>query len=61
MWQDPIVDEIHKIREEIMQEHDNDIHKLCEHLRERQRNSGRKVVDRSVQQPGVKDTDLTQR
>ncbi len=44
---DPIVDEIHRVREKIMEEHDNDLHKLFEHLREQQKRSGRKYVTRS--------------
>lgn len=55
-WKDPIVEEIHHIRAEIMKEHDNDLHKLFEHLRERQRISGRKYTtlsrDPSKEQTG---------
>ena len=50
-WIDPIVDEVHQIRREIMQEHDNDLHKLFESLRERQAKSGRKLVTRSHRSP----------
>ena len=46
-WKDPIVEDIHRIRAEIMKEHDNDLHKLCEHLRQRQRESNRQYVTRS--------------
>jgi hypothetical protein len=35
-WTDPIVDEIHRVREEIDAEFDHDLHKLCEFLRERE-------------------------
>lgn len=56
VWNDPIVEEIHRIREEIMQEHDNDLHKLFKHLRERQRESGRKVVTRSPRRPDAEQT-----
>jgi hypothetical protein len=33
MWQDPLVTEIHKIREQIAQAHGNDIHAICEAAR----------------------------
>ena len=33
MWQDPLVAEIHKIREQIAQAHGNDIHAICEAAR----------------------------
>lgn len=47
MLNDPIVDEIHRVREEIMQEHDNDLNKLFAHLREQQKRSGREYMTRS--------------
>jgi hypothetical protein len=33
MWQDPLVAEIHQIREEIAQTYGNDIHAICEAAR----------------------------
>lgn len=44
VWNDPIVDEIHQIREAIMREHDNDLHKLFESLRKQQQMTDRVVV-----------------
>ena len=32
-WKDPIVEEVHEIRRQMMAEFGNDFHKLCEHLR----------------------------
>ena len=51
---DPIVDEIHQIRAKIMQEHDNDLHKLFEYLREQQEKSGREYVTRPPRRPTKK-------
>ena len=50
-WNDPIVDEIHQVRQQIMQEHDNDLHKLFEHLRKSQEVNGRSVVSRPPKTP----------
>ncbi len=47
-WHDPIVDEIHQIRQTIMKEHDNDLHKLFDRLRANQQTSDRKVVKQPV-------------
>lgn len=41
-WTDPIVDEIHRIRAEIDEEFDHDLHKLCDHLRKRDQDRLRK-------------------
>ena len=41
---DPIVDEIHAIREAIAKASDNDLRKIAEAARARQRASGRQVV-----------------
>ena len=32
-WKDPIVEEVHSIRRQMMAEFGDDFHKLCEHLR----------------------------
>ena len=32
-WKDPIVEEVHEMRRQMMAEFGNDFHKLCEHLR----------------------------
>lgn len=44
VWKDPIVEEMHQVRTEIMNEHDNDLHKLFEHLRKRQQAGERNIV-----------------
>ena len=41
---DPIIDEIRAIRDAIAREHDYDIAKIAEAMRERERTSGRKYV-----------------
>ncbi len=47
MINDPIVEEIRRYREEHAARYGNDLGRICEALRERQRNSTRKVVTRS--------------
>jgi len=44
MWTDPVVDEIHKIREKMLAEVDGDTAKLMHKIRENQANSGRLIV-----------------
>ena len=46
MWKDPIVEEIHKIREEIAKEHNYDLHTLIQSLRERQKQYEGRIVSR---------------
>jgi hypothetical protein len=41
---DPILDELHRIREEALAEAGFDHHAFCERLRERERESGRVVI-----------------
>lgn len=48
---DPIVDEIHKVREEYAQRFNYDMAAICRDLRERQAKSGRPVVKRSPKGP----------
>ncbi len=43
-WTDPIVDEIHRIREEIAKEADYDLHKLVARLQESQKRHGERLV-----------------
>ena len=42
--QDPIVDEVRKIREEIFKKHGNDLSALVRHLRRRERANRRKAI-----------------
>ena len=44
MTNDPIVEEIHRIREQLSQKYNNDLHAICEAARRAQEASGRKVV-----------------
>ncbi len=44
MIKDPIVEEVHQARREIMAECDNDLQKLVKRLRRRQQASGRRIV-----------------
>ena len=51
MLQDPIVEEIHRIREEYAKRLDYDLHKICEEMRQRQVQAGRKAVTRMLCKP----------
>ncbi len=44
LYDDPVVAEIHAIREQMLAECGDDYQKFMEQLRERQRGSGRKVI-----------------
>ena len=41
---DPLVDEVRAIREAISDESDNDVAKLCQHLRQLERQAARRFV-----------------
>ena len=43
-WTDPIVDEIHRVREEMAKEADYDLHKLVTRLQESQKRHGKELV-----------------
>lgn len=45
MFDDPIVEEIRRYRQEHAAKYGNDIHRICEALREQQKKSKRKVVN----------------
>jgi len=47
MAYDPIVDEIHKYREELARRFNNDTRAIVRYFQEQQKKSGRKVVDLS--------------
>jgi len=51
MWQDPIVEEVRRIREEHAKKFNNDLHAICEDFRKRQRSSGHKIVSRPLRVP----------
>ncbi|MBK8266864.1 MAG: hypothetical protein IPK83_00565 [Planctomycetes bacterium] len=44
MKNDPIVEEIHRIREEISERFHGDLHSICEDARVRLQKSGRKTI-----------------
>jgi len=47
MWKDPIVEEVHRIRKKLSAQFDHDIDAICADVREREKQSGQKVVDLS--------------
>lgn len=51
MRQDPVVDEIHRIRNEHAKRFGYDLHAICEDFREKQADSGRQVVTRKPRKP----------
>lgn len=51
MWQDPIVEEVHRIRDEHARRFDYDLHAICEDFREKQLLSRRVVVSRQPRRP----------
>lgn len=46
MIDDPVVEEIRRYRQAHVAQYDNDLHKICEALREEEKTSGLKVVYR---------------
>lgn len=44
IWDDPIIEEVRRVKREIAAEFNYDIHALCEYLRQRERESGRTYV-----------------
>ena len=51
MWKDPIVEEIHQIREQIAREHGNDLHAIVKFFQAKERLSERQVVSFSPKRP----------
>lgn len=51
MWQDPIVEEIRRIRDEHAKRFDYDLHAICEDFRKKQALSGHPVVSRKPRRP----------
>jgi hypothetical protein len=54
MWRDPIVEEIHQIREEYARQFDFDINAICKDIQAKQRESGRKLVSFPARKPTLK-------
>lgn len=46
MLRDPIVEEVHRIRQEHAEAFGHDLHAMCESLREAQATSGHKIISR---------------
>ncbi|MFH1918676.1 MAG: hypothetical protein ABIP48_02140 [Planctomycetota bacterium] len=46
MWRDPIVDEVRRNREQYAAKYNHDIRAICRAAREKQKESGRKIVSR---------------
>jgi len=46
MWKDPIVEEVHKAREELFKQANYDLHTLFENLRKSQKERNAKVVSK---------------
>lgn len=55
MWRDPIVEEIHRVRDEQAKKFGYDLHALCEDIRKNEATSGRKLVTRRPRKPAVHD------
>lgn len=55
MWRDPIVEEIHRVRDEQAKKFGYDLHAICEDIRARRSTSDRKLVTRSPRTPAVHD------
>jgi hypothetical protein len=53
MWRDPIVEEIHRVRDEQAKKFGYDLHAICEDIRKKQAMSDQKVVTRPPRKPAV--------
>lgn len=51
MWQDPVVEEVRRIRDEHAKTFNDNLHAICEDFRRRQLLSGRKPVSRPPRRP----------
>lgn len=54
MWKDPIIEEIHKFREEYARQFNFDINAICKDIREKQSNSEHKIVSFPPRRPETK-------
>jgi hypothetical protein len=55
MWRDPIVEEIHRVRDEQAKKFGYDLHAICEDVRKKQAASDRNVVTRPPRKPAIHD------
>lgn len=51
MWRNPIVEEIHRIREEYARQFDYDVHAICKDIQIKQADGGRKLVSFPARRP----------
>lgn len=51
MWQDPIVEEVRRIRDDHERTFNYNLHAICEDFRKMQSSSGHKVVTRQPRRP----------
>lgn len=50
MWQDEILEEIHRIREEHAKSFNYDLQAICDDLRKQEATSGRKIISKPLKQ-----------
>ena len=55
-WEDPIVNEVRKIRDRLAAEYQYDLRALCRHLQEREKREKRKLTTRPPRRPDAKKT-----
>ncbi|MGK7905433.1 MAG: hypothetical protein AB4352_29320 [Hormoscilla sp.] len=51
MWQDEILEEIYKIREEHAKAFNYDLQAICDDLRRKQASSGTQIISKPLKQP----------
>jgi hypothetical protein len=51
MWKDPIVEELHQIREQIALEHGNDLHAIVKYFQAKEQQTERRVVSFAPKRP----------
>ena len=51
MWRDPIVEEIRRMRDERAKKFNDDLHAICEDIRQKQISSGRTIITRPPRKP----------
>ncbi len=50
MWEDEVLEEIYKIREEHAKSFNYDLQAICDDLRKKQAESGRKIISKPLKQ-----------
>jgi hypothetical protein len=53
MWRDPIIEELHKIREDYARQFNFNIHAICKDIQEKQGQSGREIVSFPPRRPAL--------